>query len=50
MLNSVSYSWLVLLSVSLLIICFDSCRDELMMKLDLYNDCHQGVGIPCNLE
>jgi hypothetical protein len=20
-----------------------------MMKLDLCNDCHQGVGIPCNL-
>jgi hypothetical protein len=29
----------------LLIIYFDACRDELVMKLDLCNDCHQGVGI-----
>jgi hypothetical protein len=24
-------------------------RDELVMKLDLCNDCHQGVGIPLPL-
>jgi hypothetical protein len=24
----------------LLIICFDACRDELVMNLDLCNDCH----------
>jgi hypothetical protein len=28
---------------------FDACRDEHVMKLALCNDCHQGVGIPCNL-
>jgi hypothetical protein len=27
----------------------DACHDEHVMKLDLRNDCHQGVGIPCNL-
>jgi hypothetical protein len=24
----------------------DACHDEHVMKLDLCNDCHQGVGIP----
>jgi hypothetical protein len=33
----------------LLVICLDACHDELVMKLDLGNDCHQCVGIPCNL-
>jgi hypothetical protein len=27
----------------------DACHDEHVMKLDLCNDCHQCVGIPCNL-
>jgi hypothetical protein len=27
----------------------DACHDEHVMKLDLCNDCHQGVGIPYNL-
>jgi hypothetical protein len=27
----------------------DACHDEHVMKLDLCNYCHQGVGIPCNL-
>jgi hypothetical protein len=27
----------------------DACHDEHVMKLDLCNDCHQGVGISCNL-
>jgi hypothetical protein len=27
----------------------DACYDGHVMKLDLCNDCHQGVGIPCNL-
>jgi hypothetical protein len=27
----------------------DDCYDGHVMKLDLCNDCHQGVGIPCNL-
>jgi hypothetical protein len=27
----------------------DDCHDEHVMKLDLCNDCHQGVGIYCNL-
>jgi hypothetical protein len=27
----------------------DACHDEHVMKLDLCNDCHQGVGIPRNL-
>jgi hypothetical protein len=27
----------------------DVCRDEHVMKLDLCNDCQQGVGIPYNL-
>jgi hypothetical protein len=27
----------------------DACHDEHVMKLDLCNDGHQGVGIPCNL-
>jgi hypothetical protein len=29
--------------------CFYVFRDELMMDLALFNDCHQSVGIPCNL-
>jgi hypothetical protein len=33
----------------LFIMFFYVCRDELVMKLDLCNDCHQGVGIPYNL-
>jgi hypothetical protein len=33
----------------LLIICWNACHDEHVMKLDLCNDCHQGVGIPYNL-
>jgi hypothetical protein len=49
MLNSESLSQLVLVRVSLLVICLDAYRDELVMKLDHCNDCHQGVGIPCNL-
>jgi hypothetical protein len=27
----------------------DAFHDEHVMKLDLCNDCHQGVGISCNL-
>jgi hypothetical protein len=27
----------------------DTCYDGHKLKLDLCNDCHQGVGIPCNL-
>jgi hypothetical protein len=27
----------------------DACHDEHVMKLDLCNDCHQRVGISCNL-
>jgi hypothetical protein len=27
----------------------DACHYEHVMKLDLCNNCHQGVGIPCNL-
>ena len=49
MLNSESLSQLVLVRVSLLVICLDACHDELVMNLDLCIDCHQGVGIPCNL-
>jgi hypothetical protein len=33
----------------LLIICWNACHDEHVMKLDLCNDCHQGVGFPYNL-
>jgi hypothetical protein len=28
---------------------FYVCHDELVMKLELCNDCHQGVDIPYNL-
>jgi hypothetical protein len=34
---------------SLLVIYFYVCRGELMMDLALCNDCHQNVGVPCNL-
>jgi hypothetical protein len=27
----------------------DACYDGYVLKLDLCNDIHQGVGIPCNL-
>jgi hypothetical protein len=27
----------------------DACYDGHVLKLDLCNDCHQDVGIPCNL-
>jgi hypothetical protein len=27
----------------------DACYDGHVLKLDLCNVCHQGVGIPCNL-
>jgi hypothetical protein len=27
----------------------DACYDGHVLKLDLCNDFHQGVGIPCNL-
>jgi hypothetical protein len=27
----------------------DAFYDGHVLKLDLCNDCHQGVGIPCNL-
>jgi hypothetical protein len=27
----------------------DVCYDGHVLKLDLCIDCHQGVGIPCNL-
>jgi hypothetical protein len=27
----------------------DACYDGHVLKLDLCNDCHQAVGIPCNL-
>jgi hypothetical protein len=29
--------------------CFYVSHGELMMDLDLCNDCHQNVGVPCNL-
>jgi hypothetical protein len=34
---------------SLLILCFYACHDELMLNLDLCNDCRQNVGTPCVL-
>jgi hypothetical protein len=29
--------------------CLYVCRGELMMDLDLCNDCHQNMVVPCNL-
>jgi hypothetical protein len=47
-------SVLVLVSLSLsqdslLILRFYACNAELMMDLDLCNDCHQTMGVPCSL-